>query len=284
LTGRRLVRAPSRRLRWRRLKLGLATLLGGKPGGFFIPYRHADSVPPPGERPTYKSVEALLAERRSDFAQLLARLGPLPVRPKIARWDQDWFPRLDAAVAYALVRERRPKEIVEVGSGHSTRFMAEAIAAGGLPTKLTAIDPAPRADIAATGAEMIPALVPACGEAPFAGLGSGDILFIDSSHVLMPGTDVDFLLNRVLPRLPVGALVHVHDVFLPDDYPPDWAWRGYSEQLGVAALLSGGAWRLVFASHYAATRMSGEVAASVVAELPLIAGARESSLWLERRS
>ena len=277
------LKPPSRRQRWRRLKLGLATLLGGKPGGFFIPYRHADSVCVAGRQPSYEFLEAMLGERRGEFARLLARLGPLPGRLRFARWDQDWFPRLDAAAAYALVRERRPGRIVEVGSGHSTRFMAEAIAEGGLATKLVAIDPAPRADIAATGAETIRTLVPACGEAPFAALGPGDILFVDSSHVLMPGTDVDFLFNRILPRLPAGALVHIHDVFLPDDYPADWAWRGYNEQLGVAALLAGGAWRPIFASHYAATRMADEVAASAAAGLPLIAGARESSLWLERR-
>ena len=71
-------------------------------------------------------------------------------------------------------------------------------------------------------------------------LAPGDVLSIDSSHILMPGTDVDILLNRVLPALPAGVLVHIHDVFLPDDYPPAWSWRGYNEQLGVAALVQGG--------------------------------------------
>ena len=118
--------------------------------------------------------------------------------------------------------------------------------------ELIAIDPAPRADIAKTGARTIATSVPACGMAPFAGLAAGDLLFIDSSHVLMPGSDVDFLLNQILPGLPAGVLVHVHDIFLPDGYPAEWAWRGYNEQLGVAALLTGGAWRLLFASRYAA--------------------------------
>ena len=88
-----------------------------------------------------------------------------------------------------------------------------------LTTELTAIDPAPRADIARTGARMIATPVPSCGMAPFAGLAAGDLLFIDSSHVLMPGSDVDFLLNQILPALPAGVLVHVHDIFLPDGYP-----------------------------------------------------------------
>jgi predicted O-methyltransferase YrrM len=267
---------------WRRLALGLPTILGLSPRGWFIPYRHAAALPGPGERPGYGWIEQLLEAGRPDFLARLAALGALPPVPGRARWDQDWFPRLDAAMAYALVRDRRPARIVEVGSGHSTRFMAAAIADAGLATRLVAIDPAPRADIAGLGVELIRNTVPACGPAPFAALGAGDMLFIDSSHVLMPGSDVDFLLNRILPALPAGSLVHIHDVFLPDDYPPAWAWRGYNEQLAVAALLAGRAWRVVFASHYAATRLADAVAASPAGRLPLPAGAFESSLWLER--
>ena len=104
--------------------------------------------------------------------------------------------------------------------------------------------------------------------------------FIDSSHILMPGTDVDFLLNRVVPALPSGVRLHIHDIFLPDAYPADWEWRGYNEQLGVAALIQGGGFRLLWASHYVATRMAAAVAASAVGALELKAGAHEASLWL----
>jgi hypothetical protein len=94
---------------------------------------------------------------------------------------------------------------------------------------------------------------------------------------------VDLLLGRVLPALPPGALVHLHDIFLPDDYPAAWDWRGYNEQLGVLPLLLGGAWEVVFASHYVATRMARALEASVVARLPRPPEAPESSLWIERR-
>ncbi len=76
--------------------------------------------------------------------------------------------------------------------------------------------------------------------------------------------------------------VHFHDIFLPDDYPPEWAWRGYNEQLGIAALIQGGAYRPLFASHYVVTRMENALRAGIIAELPLVPGARESSLWLEK--
>ncbi len=123
----------------------------------------------------------------------------------------------------------------------------------------------------------------AAGMGAFAELAAGDMLVVDSSHILMPGTDVDLLLNRVLPALPSGVLVHFHDIFLPDDYPAGWAWRGYNEQLGVAALLSGGTFEPLFASHYATTRLAEAVAGGVVGRLPLQPGARNSSLWLCKR-
>ena len=87
----------------------------------------------------------------------------------------------------------------------------------------------------------------------------------------------------MLPVLPAGALVHIHDIFLPDDYPRAWAWRGYNEQLAAVSLLAGGAWRPLFASRYMATRQGEKVAAGVLSRLPLPAGAFESSLWLMRR-
>jgi hypothetical protein len=280
------------RIALRRLGFGLATVLGLKKRGFFIPYRYADQVPDHDERGSYAALEPLFAAAEPDFAALLGRMdfhadalaaigGAPPPEP---RWNQDWFPRLDAAAAYVIVRDRKPGRIVEVGSGHSTRFMASAVRDGGLATEITAIDPAPRADIHGLGVRVVRAPVQEAGLEPFVALGQGDILFIDSSHILIPGSDVDFLFNRILPALPAGVLLHIHDVFLPDDYPAEWEWRGYNEQLGVAALLQGGAWRLLWSSRYAATQMEEAVARGVAGRLALKEGAWETSLWLLKAS
>lgn len=199
--------------------------------------------------------------------------------PPAPRWDQDWFPRLDAAVAYAMVRATRPKRIVEVGSGHSTRFLARAVADGKLATRITAIDPQPRATLEGLKIEWLK--TPVQRVAAFPALGPGDILFVDSSHQLKPGSDVDFLLNAVLPLLPEGVRVHFHDIFIPDDYPPDWAWRRYNEQAAVAALIEKNIFRVEFASHATVTRHP-EALQGVLARLPLVPGAIESSLWLTR--
>jgi len=197
------------------------------------------------------------------------------------RWTQDWFPRLDAAMAYTIVRTRRPRRIVEVGAGHSTRFFRKAIEDEGLATELLSIDPAPRAALpSAPGFRLMAVPVQQAGRAPFRALAAGDILSVDSGHVLMPGSDVDFLLNAILPELPAGVLVHFHDIFLPDPYPGSWSWRGYNEQSAVALLVAQAGWPVEFASHYAVTRLGDAVTRSAVAGLPLLPSAFESSLWL----
>lgn len=274
----------------RRAGLGLCTVLGLAKRGFFIPYRHAAALPGPGQRGPYGPIEALFQAHRGTFEEVLrsieacsadlSRIGGEP--PPAPRWDQSWFPRLDAAAAYALVRRQRPRRILEVGSGHSTRFLARAVADGRLDTRITAIDPAPRAPVERLDIDLRRQLLSAADAALFRELGPGDFLLIDSSHILMPGSDVDFLLGHVLPILPPGVLVHFHDIFLPDDYPPDWDWRGYNEQQGVLALLVGGGWKPRFASRFVATRMADALAGTVLATLPLPAEARDSGLWLEK--
>lgn len=273
----------------RHLAFGLSTVLGIRKRGWFIPYRYADdpNYSAAGSYPEIQArfescvaqLEAVL-HRVEDYAADLAAIGSEP--PPAPRFDQDWFPRLDAAVAYVLVRDCRPRRIVEVGSGHSTRFLAQAVKDGSLETELTVIDPKPRAAIDGLADHARRDTLQAVGPAPFGGLQSGDMVVVDSSHILMPGSDVDILLNRVLPALPAGVLVHFHDIFLPDPYPDQWLWRGYNEQQAMGALLTGG-YDLLFASHYVATAMADRLQGTVLSRLPLVPGAHESSLWLRKR-
>ncbi|MGP1394851.1 MAG: class I SAM-dependent methyltransferase [Inquilinaceae bacterium] len=276
------------RQRWRLARMGLSTVLGLTPQGYFIPYRYAARTP--ADPLPYRPIEALFERARPAFAEILAAMddhadaltaiGTEP--PPAPRWTQDWFPRLDAAAAYVLVRRHRPRRIVEVGSGHSTRFLARAIADGGLDTAFTAIDPTPRADILKLPIRHIAATVQDAGIDPFRDLAAGDILFIDSSHIVVPGSDVDMLTNRVLAALPAGVIVHFHDICLPDPYPAAWGWRGYNEQQLVAALLLFGGFQPLFASRFVATRMAAGVAAGTAGRLPLSPDAPETGLWLRK--
>lgn len=277
------------RARRRRLVMGLETVLGLRRRGFFLPYRYAAGV----EAPTgYPALEPLFRDAAPAFSALLREIKALSsdIETLIAggrgcRLDQDWFPRLDALAAYALVRQRQPARIVEIGSGHSTRFMAAAIEDGGLTTALTCIDPEPRASLDGLNVTWRRSVLQTAPDEDLRALEKGDILFVDSSHLLMPGTDVDHLIGQILPALPAGVLLHVHDIFLPDGYPHVWAWRSYNEQGAIAALLQGGGYRLLFASRYVATRMGDALASSPELAPARVTPEREtlaSSLWLEK--
>lgn len=273
---------------------GLATLLGLRQLGVFIPYRYVDRLAPPEILP---EVESFFYSAEATFAAVLnavdgyaedllaiAKAKKPPAGMGALRFDQSWFPRLDAAVAYALVRARAPRKIIEIGAGHSTRFLSRAVTDAGLETVIKTIDPNPRAKLDGLPVHHIEANVQDVGPEVFGNLGRGDILFIDSSHLLLPGSDVDILLSRILPQLPGEVLVHIHDIFLPDPYPRSWAWRGYNEQQALTPLLMMGQLKPVFSSHYVVSRMENALAQSVVSSLPLAKGVFESSLWLETRN
>jgi len=272
------------RLRWRRFVMGLSTLMG-RPRGFFSPYRYAATLPEAEGYPELEAIlgaawdemESVLGVIGEEAATLAAFGGPAP-RP---RWEQSWFPRLDGAAAYVIAAGSGAGRVVEVGSGHSTRFLAQALADAGQGGRITCIDPAPRATLDGLDVDWRREVLGAQHMALFDALEPGDIAFFDSSHLMWPGTDVDMIFNRILPRLAPGVLVHLHDIFLPDPYPADWAWRGYTEQCGLAGWLAGGAYRPIWASHFARTRM-GAAEAPGIAGLPLPEGAFESSLWLVR--
>lgn len=199
----------------------------------------------------------------------------------------DYFAGLDAAVYYALVRSLRPARIVEVGAGWSTRIAARALAANaaeGAPGALTAIEPHPAPRLLEAKIEMT--LVPKAAEeadpALFDALGSGDILFIDSSHALRCGGDVFFLYLELLPRLRPGVHVHVHDVFLPFDYPADWVIRqrlALNEQYLLEAFL---AFNSRFAVELANRWVATDAPAAAAALWPAGPHAGASSFWIRR--
>ncbi|WMS44751.1 class I SAM-dependent methyltransferase [Acuticoccus sp. MNP-M23] len=268
----------------RTVSFGLQTVLGLRQKGFFIPMRGAASAAGWADRPftalaaKFRAAEpAFLAhlDAIDGFADDLAAIKGPPPEP---RFNQTWFPRLDAAALYTAVRTLAPRRIIEVGSGHSTRFLLRAVRDGGLETEITAIDPQPRADIGDLPLTLHRATLQDTGLEPFAALDAGDLLFVDSSHVLMPGTDVDIILNQVIPALPAGVIVGFHDIFLPSPYPAAWPFTAYNEQNAVAPLLTGAA--LVFASAYVVNAMAGAFGASWAGRQPIEAGARESLLLL----
>lgn len=272
----------------RHFYMGLLTVMPGPAKGWFIPYRYASTVSAPNR---YSALEPVFKFAESDFRSFLKEIdfyhtdlfaigGDLPPQP---RWEQGWFPRLDAAAAYTMVRKHQPRRIVEIGSGHSTRFFARAIQDGEFNCELISIDPEPRANLSGLDVVHICSTCQRADDAIFSNLESGDFLFIDSSHILMPGSDVDYFLNYIWHIICPGVIVHIHDVMLPDGYPEVWNWRGYNEQSAIAPLISSACVRLLFSSNYLMTRMLDDFNSSLVHKFPTMQGAVDTSLWLLKK-
>lgn len=225
--------------------------------------------------------EPLLAALRLHAERLDALARP-DRNPVGFTMENDYYSSPDAEVLYCIVRDTRPRRVVEVGSGHSTRIVRLAMADGGMDTTLVAIDPQPRADVSALADVTAAVRVESAeGRARIGELGPGDILFIDSSHEIRPGNDVIALYLEVLPALPSGVLVHVDDIFLPYDYPQAWidAGWGWTEQYLVQALLDGtDRYEVLWPGHYV-QRTRPEFASHV----PQLGARMAKSLWLRVR-
>lgn len=170
-------------------------------------------------------------------------------------FQNDYYRSPDAEILYAITRKYKPKRIIEVGSGNSTLLFRQAINDGNLNTSLTSIDPFPRREISAHSDKVIREKVEEINDLSiFNELSENDVLFIDSSHEVKTGNDVIYLFLRILPLLSKGVLIHIHDIFLPYDYPKTWIveqrWN-WTEQYLAQALLQGSTdFEVIWAGYY----------------------------------
>jgi hypothetical protein len=158
-------------------------------------------------------------------------------------FNNGFFDGTDALVAYCMLRHFQPRLIIEVGSGFSSLITAEAVARGN-KSELVCIEPFPH-EFLRQGfpglQRLIEKQVQDVDLEFFSQLNFGDILFIDSSHTVKIGGDVNYLFLEVLPRLKPGVIVHVHDILLPFDYRRDWVMdelRFWTEQYLLQAFLT----------------------------------------------
>jgi predicted O-methyltransferase YrrM len=197
------------------------------------------------------------------------------------------FGWLDSRALFCLMRKIRPKRVVEVGSGYSSLLMCDINERFlGRSASITCIEPFPRPFLV-EGEEngrykLIAKRVQEVDLDTFDALESGDLLFIDSSHVSKTGSDVNHLYLTILPRLAPGVYVQVHDVFLPADYRRDWVInenRSWNEQyLLQAFLIDNPKFEVVFGSYYAFLKFPALVAAAI--GQPAFGG---GSFWIRRK-
>lgn len=209
--------------------------------------------------------------------------------PGVFRLDNHTYDRVDAELLYAIVRHLRPRRYVELGSGYSTLVAWEALQANareGRAGELSCFDPYPSPHV--TARPELARRVSSVGaqelqERSVGELGASDILFVDTSHTVKLGGEVNRIVLDLLPLAAPGVVVHFHDVFLPGDYTRAHL-RGahyWTEQyLLQAFLMYNDAWE-VLASAQALTRAVPDTVARLIPSYR--PGVSPGALWLRRR-
>jgi predicted O-methyltransferase YrrM len=199
--------------------------------------------------------------------------------------DNDQYGPGDAACFAGMIGHFRPKKIIEIGSGWSSALALDAAEVLDIPVSHTFIEPYPERLYGAlrhtdrARVQVHERRVETLGLTEFEQLERNDILFIDSTHVYKPGSDVQYLLNEVLPVLADGVLIHIHDMFFPFEYPQAWIREGRNwNELYVVRMMLQFSQRYVvqFWNHHLASTQV-EVATSAIPELGINPG---GGLWL----
>ena len=154
-------------------------------------------------------------------------------------WNNGFLPGLDMLAIEGMLAAYKPAKYIEIGSGNSTKMARFAIKNNGLATKITSIDPYPRAEIDPLADNIIRKPLEDIADISWIckELAENDILFIDNSHRSFSNSDVTVCFLEILPYLKKGVIVHVHDIYLPYDYPDFMAERFYNEQYMLAGMV-----------------------------------------------
>ena len=200
-------------------------------------------------------------------------------------FNNPMFDGVDALVLYCMVRHFAPRVIIELGSGFSSRVSAQAALQNG-NTDLICVEPHP-SDLLEQGfpglTSLIAQPVQDIGLEIFGKLISGNILFVDTSHVVKTGGDVNYIYLEIIPRLNPGVIVHIHDIFVPREYPREWVKEltiFYSEQYLLEAFLQfNSAYEVLLCNSYFGGKYP-EAQRRTFPNSPTLGG---SSFWMRRK-
>jgi predicted O-methyltransferase YrrM len=203
-------------------------------------------------------------------------------------YANDWFSYSDAIFLYSFLRHQKPRRIIEVGSGFSSAVMLDTVDGFfAQRPEITFIEPYPdrlMALLRGSDKEQVRIIDRKIQDVPaetILSLESGDLLFIDSSHVVKCGSDLHHLMFDILPHLKRGVFVHFHDVFYPFEYPSVWLKEGryWNENYFLRAFLSYNSdWRIHFFNTYVHF-MFGDL---IKEQMPLCAKNAGGSLYIQR--
>jgi hypothetical protein len=227
-----------------------------------------------------------LAYLRDELSDHLAEFAPgtEPAGPCRYYEPNGGFDGVDSALAWAMIRRHRPRRVLELGSGFSTLLIRDALAVNGDGASHVVIDPFPRDDLFDfTHFDLRRVSAGALPLDEFERLSAHDVLFVDTTHTVKLGSEVNHVVLDGLPQLAGGVLVHFHDIFLPYEYPRelveglDYHW---AEQYLLQAFLAFNEhFDVLVPAHLLAREHDAEMAQMVTPR-----GSSASSVWLQRGS
>ena len=186
-------------------------------------------------RETYKNLLGKVLSYKEAFWTITDKsVETDPIKPT---WNNGYLPGLDIIGIYTIISEFKPNKYFEIGSGNSTKVAYKAKQEQGLSMEIISIDPMPRAEIDNLADRVIRIPFENIDFDILGELDENDILFVDNSHRILPNSDCMVFFLEILPKLKKGVIVHLHDIYLPYDYPQFMCDRFYSEQYGLAMYL-----------------------------------------------
>jgi len=191
-----------------------------------------------------------------------------------------YYPTPDAEIYASMILDHKPVHILEIGGGYSTLIARKIISEANINCSIGVIDPYPRTDIAHAANKVVKKYVEDVSFQEM-NITKDTLLFIDSSHICRSSGDIPYLYCNILPALPSGVLLHVHDVFLPYDYPLIYKKWLYNEQYILQGMLSySQRYEILFSTHYLTRMYPREMQATfgqIVGDNSLFYGA---SFWI----
>jgi predicted O-methyltransferase YrrM len=241
---------------------------GYPPGHFYSPINDRESLKDYFESIDYKNQinevniddEKIVDHWKAMLPYLLnVRFEEHPTENSFYHLAQDAFCYGDAAIYESMIHLLKPARIIEIGAGYSTAVALDALKKTGAQCSLTACDPYPELlkkilngrentiKIHAKKAQDLPQVL-------FEKLAKNDILFLDTTHVIKTNSDVVFEFFNILPKLAVGVILHLHDIFWPFEYPKEWIMddaRSWNELYFFRAWLTNNdSWEIIFFNDY----------------------------------
>jgi len=193
---------------------------------------------------------------------------------------------VDAFILYAMIREKKPKKMIEIGSGDTTLISLQALeqnAKEGSDYFFQAVEPYPSEKLLSINNDRFQLIPQKIQDIPLETIQSVDLLFIDSSHVSKIDSDVNCEILEIIPQLKKGALIHWHDIVIPANYWKDWVDHGnmfFNESYMVHAfMLFNNSFKILWASRY----MKLNHTQTLHQHFPYLKDAhRLTSFWIER--